>query len=316
MATIDLGERLVTKKERVLSNNGNEERYSSKQGITANSATDKTVPTTKAVKEYVDNNIYTHPSYTAITGQPTSDKTPSFGGTFTVSQIKSDITGHINGATDRTITIPSTTATTSANGLMSKEDKTKLDGIATGANKYTHPSYTARTGEPTENQSPGFGESATFSQIEVDSLGHVTKMTDRTLTIPSLAWKTRPLQVRSVTWLNNASEFNNAPIIDNTDEKADAHIFYNQYIVILELNIGKVTMNLPANDWLEFGQLPAVTTTFTDNLKPYREVGTINTYGNQKRSYIKVTPNGYVYIWSDQQITKAGITGTLMWRRQ
>ena len=30
-------------------------------------------------------------------------------------------------------------ATTSANGLMSKNDKTKLDGIATGANKYVHP---------------------------------------------------------------------------------------------------------------------------------------------------------------------------------
>lgn len=30
-------------------------------------------------------------------------------------------------------------ATTSANGLMSSADKTKLDGIATGANKYTHP---------------------------------------------------------------------------------------------------------------------------------------------------------------------------------
>lgn len=37
---------------------------------------------------------------------------------------------------------PNTTynvATTSANGLMSSGDKTKLDGIATGANKYTHP---------------------------------------------------------------------------------------------------------------------------------------------------------------------------------
>lgn len=30
-------------------------------------------------------------------------------------------------------------ATTTANGLMSKDDKTKLNGIATGANNYTHP---------------------------------------------------------------------------------------------------------------------------------------------------------------------------------
>lgn len=33
-----------------------------------------------------------------------------------------------------------TVASTSANGLMSKEDKTKLNGIATGANNYVHPS--------------------------------------------------------------------------------------------------------------------------------------------------------------------------------
>ena len=38
-----------------------------------------------------------------------------------------------------------TTATSSANGLMSKEDKTKLDGIAAGANKYTLPVATAST---------------------------------------------------------------------------------------------------------------------------------------------------------------------------
>ena len=40
------------------------------------------------------------------------------------------------------VTPPDTTysvATTSANGLMSSTDKTKLDGIATGANNYTHP---------------------------------------------------------------------------------------------------------------------------------------------------------------------------------
>lgn len=33
-----------------------------------------------------------------------------------------------------------TTASTTQNGLMSKEDKSKLDGVATGANKYVHPS--------------------------------------------------------------------------------------------------------------------------------------------------------------------------------
>lgn len=54
------------------------------------------------------NTTYTHPTYTARTGKPTANQTPAFGGTATVSQITSDAKGHVTGATDRTITIPST----------------------------------------------------------------------------------------------------------------------------------------------------------------------------------------------------------------
>jgi hypothetical protein len=67
------------------------------------------------------NTVYTHPTYTARTGKPTANATPAFGGTFTVSQITSDGTGHVTGATDRTITIPSTTmgaATADAAGTI------------------------------------------------------------------------------------------------------------------------------------------------------------------------------------------------------
>ena len=77
--------------------------------------------------------IYTHPSYTARTGVPTENQTPAFGGTFSVSQPVSDSTGHITSINSRTVKIPSTTATTSANGLMSSSDKTKLNGISTSA---------------------------------------------------------------------------------------------------------------------------------------------------------------------------------------
>ena len=52
---------------------------------------------------------------------------------------------------------------------------------------YTHPTYTARTGKPTANQTPGFGDTVTVSQIESDSTGHVTAATDRTITIPNTA---------------------------------------------------------------------------------------------------------------------------------
>ena len=73
--------------------------------------------------------VYTHPSYTARTGDPTMNQFPSFGGKFSVSQPVSDATGHITAINSRTITIPSSTATTSKAGLMSTSDKIKLDAM-------------------------------------------------------------------------------------------------------------------------------------------------------------------------------------------
>lgn len=90
-------------------------------------------------------NNYTHPSYTASTGVPASNQTPSFGGTFQVSQPISDSSGHITSINSRTVTIPSNTATTSANGLMSSSDKSKLDGIAANANNYSLPTASSTT---------------------------------------------------------------------------------------------------------------------------------------------------------------------------
>lgn len=135
-------------------------------------------------------NKYTHPSYTAKTGVPTANATPAFGGTFSVTQPVSDATGHITAMNSRTVTIPSTAATTSEAGLMSATDKAKLDGIATGANAYTHPSYTARTGVPTANQTPAFGGTFSVSQPVSDATGHITAVTSRTVTIPSTAAST------------------------------------------------------------------------------------------------------------------------------
>ncbi len=80
---------------------------------------------------------YTHPSYTA----------KSSG----LYKLTVDGTGHVSAATAVTkaditgLGIPSTNttygvATASADGLMSKSDKSKLDGVAANANNYTHPS--------------------------------------------------------------------------------------------------------------------------------------------------------------------------------
>ena len=79
-------------------------------------------------------NNYSHPAGSAPskTGVPAANATPGFGGTFKVNQITTDATSHVSAVTERTITIPNATATTSADGLMSAADKTKLDGIAAG----------------------------------------------------------------------------------------------------------------------------------------------------------------------------------------
>lgn len=70
-----------------------------------------------------------HPTYTSFTGKPTANQTPEFGSTFTISQISQSTTGQVSG-TNRTVKIPDAVATTSANGLMSSADKTKLDDIS------------------------------------------------------------------------------------------------------------------------------------------------------------------------------------------
>ena len=107
-------------------------------------------------------NKYTHPSYTSRTSG--------------LYKIAVDITGHVLAATAVTKTditnlgIPgqdtNTTyapATDDTDGLMSSEDKSKLDGIASGANNYTHPSFTARN--------------AGLYKITVNNQGHVTAAT-------------------------------------------------------------------------------------------------------------------------------------------
>lgn len=52
---------------------------------------------------------------------------------------------------------------------------------------YTHPTYTARTGVPTANQTPEFGATFSVTQPVSDGTGHITGMTTRTVKIPNTA---------------------------------------------------------------------------------------------------------------------------------
>lgn len=107
-----------------------------------------------------------------IPGQDTNTWTAFKGASSTVAGTSGYVPGPSAGSTDRyfrsdgTWAVPPNTtyavATTSTAGLMSAGDKTKLDGIATGANKYTHPSYTAR--------------SSGLYKVTVDAQGHVSNV--------------------------------------------------------------------------------------------------------------------------------------------
>jgi hypothetical protein len=75
-------------------------------------------------------------------------------------------------------------------GLSSNDytdiEKEKLAGIADGANKYIHPTYTAYTPWKTENlvRRPKFGEGVFVRDVGVDELGHVTHSVRGVVVLP------------------------------------------------------------------------------------------------------------------------------------
>lgn len=76
-------------------------------------------------------------------------------------------------------------ASQSAAGLMSANDKKKLDNVAEGANAYTHPTHEAKIGVPKANQTPNFGDTFSVTQPVSDTSGHITDMNSRTVKIPN-----------------------------------------------------------------------------------------------------------------------------------
>ena len=75
----------------------------------------------------------------------TTALTPGFGNTFSVPGFTVNAKGHITAAGAHTVKIPNTEASTSSPGLMSADDKGKLDLIESNANNYVHPTTTAVT---------------------------------------------------------------------------------------------------------------------------------------------------------------------------
>lgn len=99
-------------------------------------------------------NNYSHPTQTALSIDNSDIET--------VDQITVNTLGHVTALTKQTIR----TATQSLSGVMSAADKTKLDGIATGANKYVH--YTQ------EGITDTLGGIEKLAAITINAEGHVT----------------------------------------------------------------------------------------------------------------------------------------------
>lgn len=74
------------------------------------------------------------PSATGSTSKgDTTAQTPGFGGTFKALSATVDKYGHTTALAEHNVTIPSSTASGTADGLMSSSDYSKLSGIASGA---------------------------------------------------------------------------------------------------------------------------------------------------------------------------------------
>ena len=102
-------------------------------------------------------NNYVHPSYTSAASglkKFTVDATGHVSATAAVA--KTDITGLGIPAQDTTYA----NATTAVAGLLSNEDKTKLDSVAASANNYVHPTYTSAA--------------SGLRKFTVDATGHVS----------------------------------------------------------------------------------------------------------------------------------------------
>ena len=132
----------------------------------------------------------------------TSNQSPVWGESFKAISATVNKYGHTTALAEHTVTIPSSTATTSANGLMSSSDKSKLDsvtvlsvggtapisastsdGVATIS--HNNSGVTAASKGDTSNQTPTWGATFKVPSGTVNATGHLTAFADHTVKIPN-----------------------------------------------------------------------------------------------------------------------------------
>lgn len=121
---------------------------------------------------WIINSFNVYPS--SFAGKPTANQTPGFGDTFTIQQISQAVGGQVSG-TDRTVTIPNATATTSAAGLMSAADKSNLNNLV---NNSPYIEIVTLTAGQTSVAGPAVDD--VISHIAIDKTTHEEVVVDYT----------------------------------------------------------------------------------------------------------------------------------------
>lgn len=93
-----------------------------------------------------ENRLPSKDAWATTYGDTTAQK-PAFGATFDVPYVTVDKYGRVTGGSTITVTVPSSIASTSANGLMTKDMVTKLNGIEAGAQKNQNAFATVSVGD-------------------------------------------------------------------------------------------------------------------------------------------------------------------------
>ena len=222
---------------------------------------------------------------------------------FTANQSSADDVTFVQGTnvtlttdtTNRTITIAAkdttySAATQSANGLMSSTDKTKLDGIATGATKVTTDTvsgwgYTKNTGTVTSVKVNGTIKSPSSGTVDIGTV--LTSHQSVTDSNPTLSWGTKSKVATigstaiNVTMPSNPNTDKNVKV--NTTNPSPLTTYYPVWY-----SAASGTGELNANDGFKYTTLEGTTTDLgcaAITLGNYKGVGNAgNKYGIFNRS--------------------------------
>ena len=107
---------------------------------------------------------------------PSSATSVAFGGSFNVPNIIADDYGHVTSIGHVAITLPKAPTVTIKAGNA---------GVTASGTTVSHVTHTAQSGGPTANASPAHGGTFVVPQVTSDGYGHVTAVTNRTITLPA-----------------------------------------------------------------------------------------------------------------------------------